>query len=162
MGEPDDARRFRRRRDPPHGRRHLGRALSHLLQQGEKGIVREPGALGVFPDLLGVAALLVDLLEMVVEGEQIDLPRSHPGAELVHGVQIVGLDAQVQAGIDDQPAFQRLQRRHQGDQRAAPAQARLPGPGDRVIGRGDAVGGHLPVGVEQRHIEREMARPGAA
>ena len=25
-----------------------------------------------------------------------------------------------------------------------------------MVGRGDAVGGHLPVGVQQRHVEREM------
>ena len=156
MGEPDDARRFRRRRDPPHGRRHFGRSLPHVLQKVEKGVVRESGALGIFPDFLSVAALFVDLLEMVVEGEQIDFPRRHPGAELVHGAQIVCLDAQMQAGVHDQLALQRLQRRHQRHQRAAPPQPRLPRPGDGVVRRGDAVGGHLPVGVQQRHIEREM------
>ena len=156
MGEPDDARCFRRHRDPPHGRRHLGRSLSHLLQKVKKGVVREPRPLGIFPDLFAVAALLVDLLEMVVECEEIDFPRSHPVAKLVHRTQIVGLDAQMQARVHDEAAFQRLQRIHQRHQRAAPAQSRLPRPCDRVVSRGDAVGGHLSVGVQQRHVEREM------
>ena len=72
------------------------------------------------------------------------------------GIEIVGLVAQMEAGVGRELRPQALDRLEQLPGIVAAAQARLPGPGRGVKDRGDAVADRLPVAVDQRHIDREI------
>ena len=72
------------------------------------------------------------------------------------GIEIVGLVAQVEAGVRRELRPHRLDRLEQLPRIVAAAQARLPRPGRGVKDRGDAVGDRLPVAVDQRHVDREI------
>ena len=54
-----------------------------------------------------------------------------------------------------QQGFQPVQRRDDAMRLLEASQPRLPGKGDAVIGRGDAVRHQLPVGLQHRHVERK-------
>ncbi len=93
---------------------------------------------------------------VVVEGEQIDPLRLDPAGDRLFGIEIKSLVPQVQPRVGGKA---RPQRRHRIDQRVrvlGAAQARLPRPGDAVKGGGDAVRDQLPVGVDQRHVDRKV------
>lgn len=93
---------------------------------------------------------------MVVECEQIDATRRQPLSDFGFGVEVEGLVAQVEAGIRGQLRPQRLDPLEQLPRIVGAAQPRLPGPGRRVIDRGDAIGDCLPVAVEQRHVDGKI------
>ena len=90
-------------------------------------------------------------------------PSESHSSDLGFSVEIVGLVAQMEAGVGRQAAAAspRSLRATAGHYRAL----RRPGSHDHVVrvkDRRDAVGDRLPVAVDQRHIDRESRRRGAA
>lgn len=99
-------------------------------------------------------------VHVVVEGEQVDAALSEPLADLGFGVEIVGLVAQVKAGVGGELRALPFDRLHQAARIAGAAQARLPRTGRGVKNRGDAVADRLAVAVGERDVDREID-PGA-
>jgi hypothetical protein len=92
---------------------------------------------------------------VVVECEQIDAPARRPLADFTFRIQIVGLVAQVEAGIRRKLRPQALNRFEQCPCAVAAAKARHPRPSRGVKDRGDAVADRLTVAVGERHIDRK-------
>ena len=108
---------------------HHSRALLRLVETGDGGI------------------------HVVVEREQVDAPVRQPLRDFGFGIEVVGLVAQVKAGVRRQLRPQRLDRLEQLPCTISAAKPGLPGPGGGVKDRGDAVANGLPVAVGQRHVD---------
>ena len=83
-----------------------------------------------------------------------------PLTDLGFGVEIVGLVAQMEAGVGGELRTLPFDRLHQAARIVGAAQARLPRTGRGVKHRGDAVADRLAVAVGERHVDREVD-PGA-
>ena len=93
---------------------------------------------------------------MVVEREQVDAAFRQPVDDFAFRVEIVGLVAQMEAGVGGELRPHLLDRLQQFPRIVRAAQAGLPRPGRGVIDGRDAVADRLPVAVDQRHIDRKI------
>ena len=93
---------------------------------------------------------------MVVECEQVDPSVGKPLGDLDFGIEIVGLVAEMEAGVRRQFRPQDLDIFEQLAGIIGAAQAGLPRPGRGMKDRGDAVCDRLPVAVDQRHIDGKI------
>ena len=93
---------------------------------------------------------------MVVEGEQVDTPFRQPIHDFGFGVEIVGLVAQMEAGVGRKLRPHRFDRFQQASRVVAAAQAGLPRPGGGVIDGRDAIADRLPIAVDKRNVDREI------
>jgi hypothetical protein len=93
---------------------------------------------------------------VVIEREQIDPSAGQPLRDVGFGIEIVGLMAQVEAGIRRQSRPQGLDGLEQSRGIFTASQARLPGPCRGMKNRGDAISDGLPVTVDQRYIDGKI------
>jgi hypothetical protein len=144
---------------PRYGGRHRVEAGTSLLKQGDEACLVEPGAAEIgaelaAPDVAGGVA------SVVVEGQQVDPAGLNPAHDLLDGIEIEAFEAQMQRSVGTEPRSRCAQRREEFPRRLNAGQAGLPGQGQDVIGRGDAIGQQLPIRLQQRRHRREMhARP---
>jgi hypothetical protein len=136
--------------------RHICGARHHALDQLVEGFVADPAALHQECPFLRSIHARGDRAHVVVERQKIDAPLAEPLPDLVFGVEVVGLLAQVEARVRRELRPQALDADEQAPGVVGAAQTGLPGPGGGMKDRGDAVGDRLPVAVDQRHIGREV------
>jgi len=140
---------------PPHRRRNLARPPGHLIEQSAKRVRREAGALGIRPQATGLGGLFQNHRNMVVEGQQVDAAVTQPAGDLLDSIEVIDLVAQVNQGVANQPPPHPVKTLQEIMGRRPPAQTGLPRPRQAVKGRRDAIGDHLTVGFQQRHIQRK-------
>ena len=126
------------------------------LDQAVESLARETGAFDHAAALLRLGKARDRRIHMVVEGEQVDAAFRQPFHDLGFGVEIVGLLAQMEAGVGRKLRPHRLDRLQQPPRIVGAAQAGLPRPGGGVIDGGDAVADRLPVAVDKRHVDGKI------
>ncbi|MGY4329216.1 hypothetical protein ACVWWG_003633 [Bradyrhizobium sp. LB7.2] len=141
---------------PRHGSRDLAGARKHVSHQPVEFLARQAGTLYHAVALARLGHVPDRAVHVVVEGEQVDATFGEPLAHLLLGIEIVGLVAQVKAGVGRELRALPFDRRHQAASIVGAAQARLPRTGRGVKHRGDAVADRLAVTVGERHIDREV------
>ena len=147
MREHADVGRTRGRGQSGDRCRHVVRARHHAPDQTVEFLIGKPGTLGHAVALPRFRQIGNRAVHVIVEGEQIDAAFGEPLRDLAFGIEIVGLVAQMEAGVGRKLRPHRFDRLQQPLRIVAAAQARLPRPGRGVIDGGDAVADRLPVAV---------------
>ena len=156
MRQHADAGRSRHPGQPCDRCRDVVTAGHHARHQTIECVVRKAGAFDHAAALLRLGQAGDGGIHVVVEREQIDPSVGQPLADFGFGIEVVGLMAQVEAGVRRQLRPQGLDGLEQLPCIVRAAQPRLPRPGRGVKHRGDAVGDRLPVAVDQRHIDGKI------
>src|SRR3954466_47758 len=89
----------RRRGEPRHGSWHFTGAGEHTLDEAIEFLARQAGALPHAVCVAGLGPVPNRAVHVVVEGEEVDAAIAEPLADLGFGVEIIGLVAQVKAGV---------------------------------------------------------------
>ena len=153
MRQHSDAGRSRRLRQPCDRCRDLVASRNDALDQLVEGLARETSTFDHAAALLRLRKAGDRGIHMVVECEQVDPSVGKPLGDLDFGIEIVGLVAEMEAGVRRQFWPQDLDIFEQLAGIIGAAQAGLPRPGRGMKDRGDAVCDRLPVAVDQRHID---------